>query len=127
MKVTGWILNPAKADHVQPPDARRVPQGLPDVTRTFGLLLLQHTYNSATANMARPSKKQQAREEESDHEDEFVNEEEEDDIEGDGPPAVDPYAVLGLETEASADDVKKAYRKLALKHHPGTYHARTSI
>jgi DnaJ family protein C protein 9 len=37
----------------------------------------------------------------------------------DEPPSIDPYAVLELETSASADDVKKAYRKLALKHHPG--------
>jgi DnaJ family protein C protein 9 len=51
--------------------------------------------------------------------DPLVNEEEED-IDEDGPPVVDPYEVLGLEKEASADDVKKAYRKLALKHHPGT-------
>ncbi|KAF2791950.1 DnaJ-domain-containing protein [Melanomma pulvis-pyrius CBS 109.77] len=36
----------------------------------------------------------------------------------DSPPSIDPYAVLGLETEATADEVKKAYRKLALKHHP---------
>ena len=53
------------------------------------------------------------------HEDDFVNDEEEQIEEGDGPPTIDPYEVLGLETEATADDVKKAYRKLALKHHPG--------
>ena len=41
------------------------------------------------------------------------------DLEADGPPAIDPYAVLGLEKEATAEDVKKAYRKMALKHHPG--------
>jgi DnaJ family protein C protein 9 len=66
-----------------------------------------------------------ARDKQSKREDPFVNddeeEEEEDDIdEEDGPPTIDPYDVLGLETEATADDVKKAYRKLALKHHPGT-------
>jgi DnaJ family protein C protein 9 len=65
-----------------------------------------------------------ARDKQSKREDPFVNddeeEEEEDDIEEeDGPPTIDPYDVLGLETEATADDVKKAYRKLALKHHPG--------
>ena len=66
-----------------------------------------------------------AREEEELREDPFVNDDGEDDgEEGDvedeqGPPAIDPYEVLGLETEATADDVKKAYRKLALKHHPG--------
>ena len=40
--------------------------------------------------------------------------------EEDGPPTINPYDVLGLEREATADDVKKAYRKMALKHHPGT-------
>tara|TARA_R100001460_G_scaffold29040_7_gene57895 strand:+ start:3577 stop:4377 length:801 start_codon:yes stop_codon:yes gene_type:complete len=30
----------------------------------------------------------------------------------------DPYSVLGVERGASLDDVKKAYRKLTLKHHP---------
>lgn len=54
--------------------------------------------------------------------DDFINDEnDEEEIEAeDGPPSIDPYEVLGLETTASADDVKKAYRKLALKHHPGT-------
>ena len=28
------------------------------------------------------------------------------------------YEVLGLESNASTDDIKKAYRKLSLKHHP---------
>ena len=42
----------------------------------------------------------------------------EDSVEGE-PPSVDPYEVLGLERTATADDVKKAYRKAALKHHPG--------
>ena len=40
--------------------------------------------------------------------------------EADGPPTISPYEVLGLEREATADDVKKAYRRMALKHHPGT-------
>lgn len=53
--------------------------------------------------------------------DEFIDDEQEDDIDEDGPPVVDPYEVLGLETEATADDVKKAYRKLALQHHPGMH------
>ncbi|CBY00432.1 hypothetical protein IAQ61_011359 [Plenodomus lingam] len=51
-------------------------------------------------------------------EDPFVNDEEEEVEEDEGPPTIDPYEVLGLEQEATADDVKKAYRKLALKNHP---------
>ncbi|KAI1813463.1 DnaJ domain-containing protein [Poronia punctata] len=34
------------------------------------------------------------------------------------PPTIDPYQELGLEREATADQVKSAYRKLALKNHP---------
>ena len=30
----------------------------------------------------------------------------------------DYYEVLGLQKDASADDIKKAYRKLAMKYHP---------
>ncbi|KAF2110550.1 hypothetical protein BDV96DRAFT_500794 [Lophiotrema nucula] len=56
------------------------------------------------------------RDREEDLEDEEMNDHELG--EEDGPPSIDPYAVLELETEATADDVKKAYRKLALKHHP---------
>lgn len=37
------------------------------------------------------------------------------------PPVIDPYEVLHLERTASAEDVKKAYRKAALKHHPGEF------
>ncbi|CAI4219981.1 unnamed protein product [Parascedosporium putredinis] len=34
------------------------------------------------------------------------------------PPTIDPYEVLGLERDATADQVKSAYRKAALKNHP---------
>ncbi|RFU75337.1 hypothetical protein TARUN_6904 [Trichoderma arundinaceum] len=34
------------------------------------------------------------------------------------PPTIDPYEVLGLERAATADQVKSAYRKAALKNHP---------
>ncbi|KAK1767705.1 DnaJ like protein subfamily C member 9 [Phialemonium atrogriseum] len=34
------------------------------------------------------------------------------------PPIIDPYEVLGLERSATADQVKSAYRKAALKNHP---------
>jgi DnaJ family protein C protein 9 len=60
----------------------------------------------------------------------FLNDEEEEDIGAeaeDGPPVIEPYGVLGLEIEATADDVKKAYRKLALKHHPGTRYIPTNL
>ncbi|KAI0477772.1 DnaJ domain-containing protein [Xylariaceae sp. FL0804] len=34
------------------------------------------------------------------------------------PPVIDPYEVLGLDRAATADQVKSAYRKLALQNHP---------
>lgn len=42
------------------------------------------------------------------------------------PPVIDPYEVLGLERTATEDEVKKAYRKAALKHHPGTNASQTT-
>ncbi|KAL6712205.1 hypothetical protein ACN47E_000082 [Coniothyrium glycines] len=66
-------------------------------------------------------RKQQRKEESEESEDPSLHEEEDEDEEMgelDGPPSIDPYEVLEIETEATADDVKKAYRKLALKHHP---------
>lgn len=38
-----------------------------------------------------------------------------------GPPlSINPYEVLGLGPEATHEEVKSAYRKLALRNHPGT-------
>jgi DnaJ family protein C protein 9 len=53
--------------------------------------------------------------------DPFINDDGDgEDIDGeDGPPVIDPYEVLQLDQEATTDEVKKAYRKMALKHHPG--------
>ena len=31
---------------------------------------------------------------------------------------MDYYSTLGLQRNASEDDIKKAYRKMAMKHHP---------
>lgn len=56
------------------------------------------------------------------YEEEFVDDEPVDDEFGEEPPSIEPYEVLGLEKEATADDVKKAYRKAALKWHPGKYY-----
>ncbi|KAF4952881.1 hypothetical protein FGADI_6376 [Fusarium gaditjirri] len=44
----------------------------------------------------------------SDHEDVLESE----------PPTIDPYEVLSLERSATSDDIKKSYRKAALKNHP---------
>ncbi|MFA5992065.1 MAG: DnaJ domain-containing protein, partial [Candidatus Doudnabacteria bacterium] len=34
----------------------------------------------------------------------------------------DYYEVLGLERSASDEDIKKAFRKMAMKHHPDRNH-----
>lgn len=35
------------------------------------------------------------------------------------PTSIDPYIVLGLEVDATQEEVKSNYRKAALKWHPG--------
>lgn len=42
-------------------------------------------------------------------------------------PTIDPYEVLGLERDATADQIKSAYRKAALKNHPGTNPSSSSL
>jgi DnaJ family protein C protein 9 len=37
---------------------------------------------------------------------------------GEAPTTIDPYEVLSVATTATEDDIKKAYRRAALKHHP---------
>jgi DnaJ family protein C protein 9 len=41
------------------------------------------------------------------------------DLEDEEPPTIEPYTTLGIEKTATADEVKSAYRRAALKHHPG--------
>ena len=41
------------------------------------------------------------------------------------PPAIDPYETLDLDRDATADQIKIAYRKAALKNHPGKPTRRT--
>jgi DnaJ homolog subfamily C member 9 len=36
------------------------------------------------------------------------------------PTSINPYRVLDIEKTATADQIKAAYRKLALKNHPGS-------
>jgi DnaJ homolog subfamily C member 9 len=51
----------------------------------------------------------------------------EEDLVDEDPPSINPYEVLGLEKTASVDEVKSAYRKAALKHHPGMKVTRSQL
>jgi len=54
-----------------------------------------------------------------DETDTFIDpEDEEDTFDPSSPPSIDPYATLQLEKDASHDQVKSAYRRAALLHHP---------
>lgn len=66
--------------------------------------------------MPRPSKKAAKPPSESGSEDDH----DEHDLSGiEEPPTIDPYEVLSLERDATADHIKTAYRKAALRNHPG--------
>ena len=44
-----------------------------------------------------------------------------DNLPEDPPKDIDPYSTLNLTSSASAAEIRTAYKKLALKYHPGTY------
>ena len=41
------------------------------------------------------------------------------DVDEGEPPVIDPYEVLEVDRNATAEQVKSAYRKAALRNHPG--------
>jgi DnaJ family protein C protein 9 len=41
------------------------------------------------------------------------------DLSDEPPASINPYDVLEIDEKATADAIKSAYRKKALKHHPG--------
>lgn len=44
------------------------------------------------------------------------------DLAGKPPASINPYEVLDVDEKATADEIKSAYRKKALKHHPGMFY-----
>lgn len=47
-------------------------------------------------------------------------------LSGTPPTDIDPYQVLELATTATLGEVKSAYKKLALRHHPGNWNTVSS-
>ena len=74
--------------------------------------------------MPRKAKYEEEEEEEDEDLEDLEGDEDEDadlrGLERDELPKVEPYKVLGIEKTATADEIKLAYRKAALKNHPGT-------
>jgi hypothetical protein len=73
--------------------------------------------------MPRKPKHVEEEEEEDEGLEDLEGDEEEEDLralEREELPKVEPYKVLGIEKTATADEIKLAYRKAALKNHPGT-------
>lgn len=56
-----------------------------------------------------------------DETEDLVDEEDEEQVIDDPPTSINPYRVLEVEKEATNDQIKTAYRKAALKHHPGRF------
>jgi DnaJ-class molecular chaperone len=45
----------------------------------------------------------------------------EDDLAAEPPTTINPYRTLDVPRDATTEQIKAAYRKAALKHHPGEY------